>query len=57
MWEYHFLELEASRSKAEVETALNELGREGWELIAAYRSNAGWNVFVCKRPMESARKS
>jgi Domain of unknown function (DUF4177) len=57
MWEYNFLELEADRTKADVETALNALGSEGWELVAAYRSNAGWNVFVCKRPIEAAERN
>jgi hypothetical protein len=49
MWEYHFLELEAHRNEGRGRNLTDGLGKQGWELIAAYRSNAGWNVFTSDR--------
>lgn len=38
------------------ETALNELGAEGWEVISTHRDSADRFVAVAKRPLTAAAR-
>jgi hypothetical protein len=55
MWEYQSSEMAPDRDPQDVQATLNALGAQRWELVANYVSNAGYNVFICKRPVERGR--
>jgi hypothetical protein len=48
-----------NRPSPEVQDTLNALGEQRWEFVAVYVSNAGYNVFILKRPkaVRAARRS
>jgi isocitrate lyase len=47
-WEYRLLHLTTSHEIKNVEDALNDMGRQGWELITAY-PHFDANIFVFKK--------
>ena len=49
-WEYHFLAI--STGQPQVESSVNDLGKESWELVMSYVNPAGAVYFVFKRPMK-----
>lgn len=62
-WEYQTVRLRAKGffggqvDEAQLDTMMNDLGREGWELAAAFDTNEGYGstrdvVVVFKRPKE-----
>jgi hypothetical protein len=57
VWEYQLIEM--NRPSPEVQDTLNALGEQRWEFVAVYVSNAGYNVFILKRPkaVRAARRS
>ena len=51
LWEYKIVNLGGSRqSDPAPEQALNKAGAEGWELVQANINEAGYGVYVFKRP-------
>ena len=61
-WEYKIVILPGEgirrvRPPEEAEDTLNELGREGWEVVSVTTSSVGFGstadfVWLCKRPLE-----
>lgn len=51
-WEYHVLFLAAAREIGQVEDALNQLGRDGWELVTVDDAGENAKVFFFKRPIQ-----
>jgi hypothetical protein len=49
-WEYHFFVVATGQSL--VESSINELGKEGWELVTTYMNPSGATYFVFKRPIK-----
>ncbi|MEM8782737.1 MAG: DUF4177 domain-containing protein [Planctomycetota bacterium] len=60
-WEYQTFKLKATGifggnvDERQIDDALNRFGREGWELVNGFDTNAAdghtkWVVFVFKRP-------
>ena len=47
-WKYRLLPLAANRDDQAVQEALNELGKQGWELIAVYETPSS-RVFIFKQ--------
>lgn len=53
-WEYRVLD--APGDGAEIEAVLNELGQDGWELIATQTTSIVFRLYV-KRPQDAPRSS
>ncbi len=51
-WEYRVVELPSAASAAELETALNELGNDRWELVWIEETSSGSQA-ILKRPAVS----
>jgi hypothetical protein len=47
-WEYHFFPI--ATGQPQVETEVNGLGRDGWELVLSYINPTGTTFLVFKRP-------
>jgi hypothetical protein len=50
-WEYKVLCPETWESGTEIQANLNALGREGWELAAAF-NESGESLFILKRAVQ-----
>ena len=48
-WEYRLFPAGLDREDRVIQEALNNLGKDGWDLVAVYE--AGFRVFVLKRPI------
>ena len=48
-WEYRLFPAALDREDPVIQETLNNLGKDGWDLVAIYE--AGFRVFVLKRPL------
>lgn len=53
LWEYYVDYHGAGHGMEKLEKTLNELGQEGWELVAVTRVDNSFNVFL-KRPKKNS---
>ena len=51
-WEYRLYSVDPERSEDNIEEALNDFGRDGWELVTSYLSSLRLR-FVFKRTRRS----
>jgi hypothetical protein len=49
-WEYKVAPVPPEWDHERTEDSLNRMGLQGWDLVTQYISNAGYGVFVFKRP-------
>jgi len=49
-WQYHLLFLSESRDTRQVQQAMDDLGRQGWEFVAVTDAGEDHKIFIFKRP-------
>jgi hypothetical protein len=52
-WEYTFYPASTTRAPGDIKDALNDHGREGWELCITAQLQGG-PYFILKRPLEES---